>query len=322
MNNTDEGLSDEKIQSLNKFKERRELWQKCLLGDDTNAIANQMNRMMWNSAIWRFINECRKIAPRDSNDRIQLNGMISKFVDECFSENQLLHIRRLTDTYPIDDNPKRDVYSLVSLLDDLIKNSDSITRENIFLSEDREYNVEKAREEFFKKTVDGPDDFFSHVLQPNENFISSEQRHKEFDFLSGIEPQNRTRMDSVRKDLLVNLKKRIMDASQKITLYSNKFIAHSATPESRQIQEINLVWNDLWNAQKLITQTVCFLNHYLFKTFVTSFIPVAPSNKFEFLEYPLVLEKDLIKADEMWDKFGIESKEWKDWNNSEFLKDL
>src|ERR1035441_5985790 len=106
---------DEKISTLNKFKERRELWQKCLLGNDPNAIANQMKRMMWNSAIWRFINECRKNAVHEATGAIQFNGMISNFIDECFSENQLLHIRRLTDTYPIDDNPKRDVYSLVSL---------------------------------------------------------------------------------------------------------------------------------------------------------------------------------------------------------------
>jgi hypothetical protein len=40
----DKSLSDKKTESLNKFKKRRELWKKCLLGDDPNAIANQMKR--------------------------------------------------------------------------------------------------------------------------------------------------------------------------------------------------------------------------------------------------------------------------------------
>ena len=129
--------------------------------------------------------------------------------------------------------------------------------------------------------------------------------------------------DSIKKGLLENLKKRIIETSQKIKIYSNKFLAHPATPESRQIVEIDpLLWNDIFNAQKLFTQIVCFLSSHLFKTSITSFIPVVPSNKLEFLERPLVLEKDLVKVNEMWGQIEIESKKWKDWNNSEFLKGL
>ena len=182
---------NERISSFDEFNQRRELWYKCLCGDDSNSIVNQMTRMTWNSAVWRFIIECRKIGPRDSNNRIQLNGMISRFVDECFVENQLLHIRRLVDGYSIDDDPNKDVYSLISLLSDLIKHSHLITRENIFLSEGREYDIEKAKEAFFKKTADNSGDFEAHIIQPDEDYMGSKKRHEEFDFLGGVKPQDR-----------------------------------------------------------------------------------------------------------------------------------
>jgi hypothetical protein len=306
--------------SLREYNERRELWRRCLCGNDPNAIPNQMAHMMWNTAVWRFINECRKTAPRGSNNIIQCNGMISKFIDECYAENQLLHIRRLVDNDPIDKDPRRDVYSLVSLLDDLIKYSHLITRKNVFLSENREYDRTKAMEKFSNKITNS---FESCVLAPDEDYFTIDRWHNELDFLCGVKPENRTPADSIRKCLLKNLRDRIVESSQRITLYINKHVAHSATPESRQVGQLEvLMWDDLLNTQKLIMQTVCFLNHYLFHVHVESYIPVTPSNMFEYMEMPLIHEKDSKNADKMWSLFENESKQWQKWDTDEFLKNL
>jgi hypothetical protein len=43
---------------------------------------------------------------------------------------------------------------------------------------------------------------------------------------------------------------------------------------------------------------------------------------FEYMEMPLIHEKDSKNADKMWSLFENESKQWQKWDTDEFLKNL
>jgi hypothetical protein len=45
-----------------KFKE----WEEWLVGDDINSIRNQIYDMIWDSAVFQSINECRRYAPTNA----------------------------------------------------------------------------------------------------------------------------------------------------------------------------------------------------------------------------------------------------------------
>jgi hypothetical protein len=59
-----------------KFKE----WREWLIGSDINSISNQIHNMIWDSAVFQSINECRKYAPVNKNGEIELNGVVHQFI--------------------------------------------------------------------------------------------------------------------------------------------------------------------------------------------------------------------------------------------------
>src|SRR4030042_925182 len=102
------------------FKE----WEERLVGDDINSIRNQIYNMIWDSAVFQSINECRKYAPKNEKGEIELNGVVHRFIDKCFFETQAIAIRRLIDK-------RKDVISIYRLIDDMEEHRPLLTRGNI-----------------------------------------------------------------------------------------------------------------------------------------------------------------------------------------------
>lgn len=251
---------------LNELKTKRESWKQCLSGEDRNSIINQIYRMTWNAAVFTILNEARRIVPINANRQIEMNGMVFRFMDDCFFESQFLAIRRLTDdVYGLDG--RKGVFSLPALLKDMKTNSNLMTRENLFLAEGLEYNYENIREReiafMHEQNKNGVGAVF---IPPELDSFLAKTRHEQVDFLSGVRPDNRTKQDTICIEIFDYLIQKIESVSNDIGIQVNKYIAHSATPESRacdNADEITIVLNQLKEAHKVICQIANFIDIHL-----------------------------------------------------------
>ena len=195
--------------------------------------------MIWNTAIFKLINEARRIAHPAGDGGVQLNGMIHRFIDELYFENQLLALRRLTDCKEIKKEKKEEkdesVYSLISLIKEMKRFSSIMTRENLFIVEKIPYDFELLRKKqmdyLFGRVKDSPGAF---RVPRDVDWETSNKRHIQFDKLSGVIQSNRSPNDKIRPELFDSLEKNVRKNGAIIKNYINKFVAHAATKESRE----------------------------------------------------------------------------------------
>ena len=190
-------------------------WEEWLVGNDINSIRNQIYNMIWDSAVFLSINECRKYAPKNDKGEPELNGVIHQFINRCFFETQAITIRRLLDK-------RSDVISLRRLVEDMGKYCHLLTRGNILAVHGYpyEYEQEKRRltEEAFKNKPSGT------VVTMDQDYMmccQAEYVHRTIDSLAGIGPSKRSPDDLVRPQIFEWLKERLSNYLKRVVLADN-----------------------------------------------------------------------------------------------------
>lgn len=285
-------------------------WCDCLKGDDPNSIFQQISTMIWDTAIFRIIVEARQSQIRKNPQDPEINGALHSFIDRNYFQSQSAFIRRLTDkSYGL--TGKKGVYSVAALIKNILSYKDELTREKFFKLRNIPYDiteVQNREKEFARKQPLG--------IPPELDWESIEA-HQNFDRLSGTTHNNRNRTDLVAEKVFVRLQEKLASC-QEITNYVNKFIAHSATPESRSIQDENtsiVTFKHLWEAHQIIFEVAEFISVILFSE---DHVALAIENPtfFKFWEKPLYEkgEIDLVrttledyrKETEKWNASGFE----------------
>ena len=308
-----------------QFKAKRDSWIQCFSGKDRNSILNQIYQMVWNAAVFKVINEARRIAQVDAKSQTEINGMLHRFIDRCFFDSQFLAIRRLADSTSPFDGPKG-VFSLVSLLNDIKANLSLITRDNLFLVEDLEYDYEAIQQRKLEYAIEQSKSGKNAYWTPRElDSYSVKLRHEEIDVLAGVNPEQRTPNDTVRFEVFDYLIKKVQDVSGNISLHVNKYIAHSATPGSREYDntdEIKITLGYLWDVHKVICQVANFTDVYLLSRASHSFLPVPQYDHFEFIDRPLVSAENIEVLSKAWHEFHKEMDSWGSWGMKELQKEI
>jgi hypothetical protein len=94
------------------------------------------------------------------------------------------------------------------------------------------------------------------------------------------------------------------DATNKMTLYAKKFIAHAATPTNiaqNNAQNISIKLDDIEAALKTVCQIIHTISPKLLFFSDTSFVPRYPFKKFAHIEKPWISKDNLPQLDKMWD---------------------
>jgi hypothetical protein len=288
---------------LEQLKARRELWIRCLDGNDRHSIMRQITRMVWNTAAFRVVNEARRIAPPAQEGGVQRNGLMHRLLDDGFFAGQMLAIRRLTDAYPIVGDPRnRAVFSLTSLLDDMRKHAHLMTRANVLAAEGLEYSAD-------------PQDFDCYA----------ELRHADIDALAGVAPENRCPEDAVRPEVMAHLKRKLLAACKDLHVHVDKFIAHAATPESRQAVAADtaaITLNHLYVAHEAICKVANFVDVYLLTGTSHGMLAVPQYNHFAYLDRPLVSREGISILRQTWDAYDKETHDWTLWGLEELRQEF
>ncbi len=300
--------------------ENREEWIEALSGDDQHSIMNQIQEMIWDAAAWRVVNEARRLAPKDSEGGVQLNNLMFGLLDKVFFESQLATVRRLTDREGMQG--KRGVCSLVGLIADISKHRELLTREAIFDAEGLEYNYEpiqvsrmeyvQARQAAGEMAWDVPE-----ALRWERN----ERRHKQIDRLTGVESSDRQLCDILQCEMLANLKKKIEKPCEDLIVYATKFIAHAATPESRETKkadEIEITLSDVWEAHKVLCEVARFLAICVLGGSCPGILMIPAFDQFKHIDKALIDASQIAKLESLWQEFDSECYEWGQWGLDEY----
>ena len=113
------------------FKLKRAEWKECLI-EYTFSISKQIMNMLWNDTVFRTINEARRLTNERKSKLIGFNGPLLEVFDQGFGTTQVMAIRRLTD--PGSYDPKRAVFSLPIILNDMLEYSPAETECNFLTS--------------------------------------------------------------------------------------------------------------------------------------------------------------------------------------------
>ena len=303
-----------------KFKE----WEEWLVGDDINSIRNQIYSMIWDSAVFQSINECRRYAPKNEEDEIELNGVVHQFIDKCFFETQALAIRRILDK-------GNDVISLRRLINDVEKHSHLLTRESILAAHDYPYDYEQEEARLSDEASKNRPPGVKCVVmgQDYRKCCLAEGVHLSIDVLAGIGCSDRSPKDLIRPQIFNWLKQRLSDC-EKIATFVNKFLAHSATPKSRKYRnppELDVTLGQILEAHKIICQIAIFLSMKLGIVSegrgIGDVLSVPQFDQFIHFDKAWASKEAIGKLYDFWREYDMQTRNWHQWDwENEFNKFL
>ncbi len=308
--------------TLSPYSEKRPQWLESLRGSDPNAICRQLSWMAWDATVFEMVNTARGMAPRDEDDAIKVNSMVHELFDRCFFRNQMAAVRRLADdAYSLDD-PKRGVWSLVSLLKDMRAHQHGLTRSAILEVEGLFYDYDPLEDRWsecachHRQTGEWPTD------TPDLIRVGlSEIRHGHIDRLAKVEEQARSRDDRIPIDVFSALESRVISTCKDVSMLVSKQIAHSASPQSRAIvnaDEVRLTLQQLEDAHRALCEVASFLAIYVLGDAMAGYLATPQYDQFEYLDRPLVEKSDIAKLDSLWLKLHNKYHAWSQWRLEEF----
>ena len=298
------------------------LWRDCLIGDDQNSIFNQIYLLNWNYAIFQIINESRRIQTEKKPDRPEINAPINYFIDRSFLSSHLASIRRLIDGSNSGLIGSKSIFSLKALINDMQIKKEELTRERYFTLRELQYSdseIKEKRRAFFQLQAQKGENAF---LVPKElDSESIEEAHELFDILSNTSRNKRKPDDKINNGKLDSLINKLTSCKS-INIYVNKYIAHSATPESREIENadsLKITLNQIFEAQKNIFIVAELLAIFLFGEGHIA-LPLENPSLYDYLEIPLISNQDdLERIKNKFDEYREITEKWTEFIRWEFL---
>jgi hypothetical protein len=305
--------------STEEYKEfiaKRSEWLRILRGKDRNAVFNQITRMLWDAAAYRVVNEARALAPAAKEGGVQLNGLMHRLIDDCFSVSQFVAIRRILDPEPSGPKGKRGVFSLLWLLRDMRDHAHLITREHVFAAERLKYDVEAVRRRRIKFGAQRRAGAKAYGVPSELRTIFSDKRHATVDQLAGVQPTARNKSDPVRPAVFDCLIVEVERAGQRIGVIVNKLIAHAATPSSRRVggaSRLKTTLSELWHAHRTICRVANFVSVHVLGGANYGGLAVPMWDQFRYMDRPLVTGNNIEHLRQVWADYERETHDWANW---------
>jgi hypothetical protein len=287
------------------MQQRIELWKRIYDTDD-NAITKALSKMAWDLAVFTCVVEIVRQAP-DARNGKKLNGMLLDMLASGFWSSTMQGVRRLAEMEAI--NGPRGVCSLGGLIQDARAARGRLTRE-IFVKDiaGLDYNYEATRSrywDFMQANAGG-----GAVWVPREfHYEASEQRHTEFDWLSGTTPSTSNPDDLIREEVFDALERRLAQL-EGVVEHVNVEIAHAATEASRQGRVLDRFGlDDAKAAMKELAQIAELAGHWFCFSGIGTVLPTPQFDQFEHLDQPL-FAGNTNDLQAIWDTLDEEISQW------------
>jgi hypothetical protein len=230
-------------------------------------------------------------------------------IDAGFFVMQAAAIRRLLDKSPI--SGPRGVYSLHALIRDIIANADLLTRQNVLLVRGLEYDFEPIKLRAYE-ILRGPGVAFIS----RDGWADAEHWHGVVDQLSGVTPEQRSPSDTPDRSKLVRLLEELESRGRIVHQWADKFVAHAASPESRQTlhpDDQSLSLAKLWLAERVLIRASSFVAHYFISGTNLGGVPIPQFDQFVYLDRPFIQPTALEAMHRAWDRHSDEVRSCENW---------
>lgn len=297
-----------------QFREKRRQWMEWLSGDDTHSIIKQIYSVVWDYALFCTVNELRRTATGKPENGIGFNGPVIRLFDAGFATTQATAIRRLIE-YPA-SRPQRAVISIRTVLKDIRDNLGLITRENYVCYDGLPFDYRKIRDKAFARLPRNDSGVSVGVMPMSgpKGWPMSEMMHKNFDRLAQVKPEDRSRTDVIKEEILDHLEIQLKPCD-KVKKYVDKFVAHGAAPETRgalSVDEHSLTLERLETCHMAIYGVASFINGQLLWESNIGGVPVPQYDHLKGLDMRWASEDGLIKAQEKWNEITRNISKWDD----------
>lgn len=292
--------------------EYRTFRQKCLEyvhGSADTSVTNQVYDLTWHTAVFRTLNEARRIEPRRS-----VNGALWELTTAGYASLMSLGIRKLVDC----DRRTDSVWNVIAQVE---RRPELLTRENFLCYDGLPYDYEAVqREDLASLDLSS----CSHVrwvpTRGPKAWGTSEIMHRTFDRLSG-NPKKRKRSDKIQPSILVALKERLSHPSiKKVCTFADRRVAHAERISEHSDAVPIATYNDIDNALQQIVRVVNFISSKFF--FDEAFGSVVATPQFDVLkalDHPWVTRKNLPALHEYWSELCASMDAWANSVGDEFL---
>ncbi|UCG49068.1 MAG: hypothetical protein JSU94_04650 [Phycisphaerales bacterium] len=286
------------------LKAKLDQWKEWCFGNDVHSVSNQIHNMIRDSAVFQCINEARGHAPKDKNGEPKLNGTVHAFINRCFFQTQAMAIRRLLDR-------RQDVVSLRRLINDIQENCELLTRAGLLGAYGYPYDYEPERANLHGKYDQG------HGQAAAGGLIKcahSKAIHGFMDSMAGVEPSRRKPDDRPREAVFRWLLKRLHEC-EAIVNFVNKYVAHSATADSRAKVNTDMVTlGKILEAHRMLCETAEIVGMNILFQSHGNFLAIPQYDQFEYFEKPWATEGVVKELREFWDDYYKATGKWKDWD--------
>jgi len=285
---------------------KREQWLQCIHGDDENSMRRQIMDLLGDLRAWWTINSARGLTPCDENGEPKAWRLLHGLLNRCFVTKQMVTVRRLCDGYPFEGN--NEVWSLVSVLDDMKKHAHLLTRKAIFDEEQVPYDLEAIerdveRERLALTSGNGDRNSYCRLTSAVIEQRRAVRRHEELDLLAGVKNEDRSANDQVRPEFFDAMILRLRTTCNDICKKVNKFLAHAATPEDRpEGVSSSQTPAALFDAARVIKETFDFASSVILGKGCLSLLASELVDHLEYIECPLVRKEDVPKVRRVWDE--------------------
>jgi hypothetical protein len=178
--------------TLEQYREKRYEWLSWyeLREGEPNTVQQQLISMMFLDLAYRTLASVRQSTDQGFAFAAQ-SGLLAHFLDQGYVAKQVLAIRKLLD-------PRKDVFSLQRLLNDMADHRELITRENYVCHDGLPFDSAA-----WQSQVQGVPELIWGDRAPGlQKFLASRVRHEMFDRLSGASPPTRQRGDLIKERYL------------------------------------------------------------------------------------------------------------------------
>lgn len=287
-------------------------WREWLFGDDEHAIDRQICLMIWDCAVFLSINESRRYLPLDSYGKPMGNSMVHGFINHCFFVTQSIAIRRLLDRNV--SCGKKSVVSLHRLICDMEKCQRLLTRQKILEALKFPYDYRMEEDRILQRMANNQENGVRRMPPEYEGCKFSQDMHNFIDEMARVTPENRKPDNSIPVTLFEWLKYRL-DRCRMICDYVDKYLAHSATLESRQaIEGDKITLGNIIDAHKIICETAHFIMLHFFYRSGGHFGVIPQFDQFEYFDEPLAKPDTIDKLHKFWEEYGKRVESWAKWD--------
>jgi len=296
-------------EALNEYRLFRRKCLEYMRGDSDTSVMNQVHNLTWHTAIFRTLNEARRIEPHR-----EINGAMWELITAGYASLMTLGIRRLVDR----DLKTDSVWNVISQIE---RRPELLTREKFICYDGLPYDHVASHQKHVDSLDMSSGGYVSFIpTKGPDAWATSAMMHKTFDALSGY-PKKPARTDTIQPSILINLKTWLEHSTiRKVCTMADKMVAHAERISEKSLAVPIATYNDIDEALRIIVRVANFLSSSFF--YDATFGSVVATPQFDVLnalDHPWVTHKNIPVLHQYWRDISAAMDQWAYNTNDGFL---